>query len=517
MRHRYANTAALTAAFGLAFALWSWLTFSTTDLAALDATSTSPGVDLAGGWGQLTAALSFALHPFASYAAVVILAVWAARRRLRNLALALAIAAPLGWGSERLLKLAFGRERPANRVPLVTSEGLAYPSGHMVGISVLIVLVLAVWVVTRRAGPAVWAGRAGLVGLWLLVAYNRWALRAHYMTDIVAGGLWGGFVASVSLLVAGVHVVAPWAGPRARSGVPPRVALIVNPTKIPDWEVMRKHVDGAARAHGWGRPLWLETTADEPGVQLARVAIERQADLVLVAGGDGTVRAVCEGLAGSGVALAVLPAGTGNLLARNLGVPLDMADALDVAFDGVPAPLDLVRVRADGGEEQASVVMTGMGVDAMIMSETNPDLKRAVGPAAYVVAAVNAMNRPVFEVAVTVGEREPVRRQVGLALVANVGQLFGGIQLMPDARAGDGLVDLLLAEASGPAAWAGMAGQVMSRPGATVRGIERAQARRVLLEAEQPVPYQVDGDTAGECLLLEARVDQGALTVMVPR
>ncbi len=514
MRGRIAPSVVTTVGFALAFAVWTWLSVRTETFAALDATSRTPGVTLAEGWGQLMAALSFLLHPAVSYTVVGILSVWAWRRRLRNLAWALAATIPLGVGSERLLKELVARERPAMAVPLVT-EGFAYPSGHLIGISALAVLAIAITVVTRRSDLTAWGVRLGMAALCVLVGYNRWALRAHYLTDIVAGGLWGGFVATFALLSTGVHVVAPWGG-RPQRGVPPTVFVVVNPTKVPDWELLRKHVDGVARGHGWGRPRWLETTEADPGLAAARQAVAAGADLVVAAGGDGTVRSVAQALAGGRAALAVLPTGTGNLLARNLNIPLDVADALEVAFDGFPSPLDLVEVRADGGAPEASVVMAGMGVDAVIMSETNPDLKRAVGPAAYAISAVGALSRPLFGLKVSLGDGGPIRRTVGLALIANVGQLQGGVHLMPDARPDDGRFDVLLVQAHGPAGWANLAGRLVTGA-APATGLERWQGTRAVFEAEEPIAYQIDGDTAGTCRRLEAVVKPGALSVMLLR
>lgn len=515
MRRRLAPAAVLTAVAGVAFVVWTALVFRTSLLAAWDASALTPALAMNTAWGQITAACSFLFHPYVSYGVLLVLALWAWRRRLRNLALASGGAIPIAWLSTSALKYQFGRPRPPTVVPLVTAEGLAYPSAHMVAISALVTVGIAAVVVIRRNGALVWVIAAGGVALWFAVAYNRWALRAHYPTDIVGGGLWGLCVGGACLLGAGVRVVAPWPG-RARPGAPPRVAVVVNPTKVPDWEHLRKHVDGAARGHGWRRPMWLETSSDDAGLDAARRAMASGADLVLASGGDGTIRSVCQALVHSGVALAVLPAGTGNLLARNVGVPLDLADAIDTAFDGVPRPLDLVEVRADGGPPQACAVMAGMGLDAIVMSETDPDLKRAVGPAAYVLSALGAMSRPPFSLATSLDGAEPVSGRVGLAMIANVGALQGGIQLIPDARPDDGLLDLLLADAHGLAGWAGMAGQVVS--GASeIGGLQRAQARAVVLEADEPVPYQIDGDTLGSCRRLEASVVPGALTVMLPR
>ena len=155
--------------------------------------------------------------------------------------------------------------------------------------------------------------------------------------------------------------------------------------------------------------------------------------VVIVCGGDGTVRTACAELAGSGIPVGVLPAGTGNLLARNLGVPLDVADALDVAFDGNAMPVDVVQLRADGGDPDHSMVMAGMGLDAKIMSETNTDLKKVMGPAAYVMAALTTLNSPPFRATVTLDGGSPLRRTPAVALVANVGNVQGQIALAPDA------------------------------------------------------------------------------------
>lgn len=515
MRRPLVPVLALSATSAAAFLAWTWLTVHTHVLAGWDAAALTPALSLQTGWGQVTAALSFLLHPWVTYSVLLVVASWAWRRRLRNLAWALLMAVPAAWGSEMFLKALFVRERPPTGLPLVTSQGWAYPSGHMVAITTLIVLVFATAVVTRRPLRTIRTIEVGGALVWGLTAYNRFALRAHYPSDIVAGGLWGAFVASSVLLMVGVRVVAPWAGRPSSRGVPPSVAVIVNPTKVPDWETLRQHVAGTAKSHGWGRPRWYETREEDLGIGAAEAAVGAGADLVLVAGGDGTVRTVCQVLAGTSVALAVLPTGTGNLLARNLSIPLDSDDALEVAFDGVPAKLDLVEVRADDRLPEASVVMAGMGVDAIIMSETNPDLKRAVGPAAYVMTALSAMSRKPFGVRVSVDGEAPLVRDAGLALVANVGQLFGGLQLIPDARPDDGRIDLLLATAQGPAAWATIAGRVVS--GAPGAGLERLSGTRIVLECDDPVPYQVDGDTAGECRRFEASVVPGALTVMVPR
>ncbi|WP_052462350.1 diacylglycerol kinase family protein [Nigerium massiliense] len=500
------------------FIAWTWLVRRTGLLDAWDASALTPAVDPISIPGQLFTALAVVTWPGVTYAAVLAIALWAQHRRLRNLAVALLLSVVLSWGGNHLLKQLFRRARPTEAVPVFTAEGWSYPSGHMAAIVTLAVMALAAITISRHRPVFLWTSRAIAAVTILLVALDRWALRAHYPTDIVAGMLWGALAAALSLAIAGVHVPRPWTG-RARADAhagPARLAIIVNPTKVNDWATFRAQVNGAAHEYNWPAPTWLETTVDDAGVEMTRLARKMKADLVLVAGGDGTVRTVCAGLAGSGIPLAVLPAGTGNLLARNLGIPLDAADALEVAFTGRPQLIDLVRTRLDDSpHDHYSAVMAGMGADAAIMLDTNSDLKRVVGHAAYAVAAVQAATRPPFQVRVDVDGEEMLDGTAAMALIANVGQITGGIVMVPDAQADDGRLDVLIASPQRPADWVTMAGRVVTRLG-DAGGVRRRQGRRVSIRTEEPVPFQIDGDPIAECTRVEGYIEPDALSVMVP-
>src|SRR6478736_8771452 len=166
---------------------------------------------------------------------------------------------------------------------------------------------------------------------------------------------------------------------------PKRAAIVINPAKTVDVDVrelMAKHCE----ENGWGETLWLETTKEDPGVGQAKEALKQGADLVIAAGGDGTVRCVAEVLAGGDIPMGLLPLGTGNLLARNLGMDVtDFDGAMAGALTGAERKIDVVRAKqSDPDQDQIFLVMAGLGYDATIMGDTNEDLKDKVGWLAYV-------------------------------------------------------------------------------------------------------------------------------------
>ena len=387
------------------------------------------------------------------------------------------------------------------------------------------VLVISAVIVTRQSKVA----RMSVLGLGVAavvtVAVCRWVLQAHWVSDLIGGVLLGMTVSAACLVVARVRVLPdrPW-----ELALPPSVrptgkqcVVIFNPTKVLDVTTFRRHVEYELRKRGWEPPLWLETTRSDPGYQMAELAVKQEADLVLTAGGDGTIRAVCEGLAGSGIPLGLLPAGTGNLLARNLGVPLDESLALRTAFDGEPRPTDLVKLTIDPGTEREHShvfgVMAGIGVDAAIMQHTNPELKRTVGPAAYLLAAAQNANHPALPVTVSVDNAPPFKRKAAVVLIGNVGVVTGNIELIPGADAMDGQLDVMIASPRTVADWARLTAKVLTRRRGDDDRMDLLQGSRVRIESDRVDAYQVDGDTEGTCSALEAEVLPGVLMVMGAR
>ena len=148
-----------------------------------------------------------------------------------------------------------------------------------------------------------------------------------------------------------------------------RAAVILNPATA-DVPALRKSVEKTLDAAGWSTPMWLETTPEDPGAGMAEAAVAAGVQLVVICGGDGTIMACLGALAGTDVPVALLPLGTGNLLARNLGVPIELADALAVAVNGVDRRIDLGRV----GDQPFSV-MAGIGFDAAMMADASEGMK----------------------------------------------------------------------------------------------------------------------------------------------
>jgi diacylglycerol kinase (ATP) len=513
----------VVAAFLVGFVVWTALTLASPLLASMDRATLSPPLDPASATAEIAAAFALLTWPGLPYAGVLGVALWSYRHRLRQLAVALCLMVALGAAGATMLKLLFRRPRPDHVLDLITSVGYAYPSGHMTAAVACCIGVGATFAVTRQSVRAKALWQFGAIALVIAVGLDRWVLGAHYLSDIIGGALLGGLVASVSLLSAGVSVPVPHelvqeiVRARTTEPVAKRCAVIYNPAKVTDWAGFRRHVEYELNLRGWERPIWLETTVDDSGRAMTAQAVQAGVDLVLGAGGDGTIRLICDGLAGSGIPFGLIPAGTGNLLARNIGIPLDEAAALDVAFEGVDKPVDLVRLRVDGGPAEHFAVMAGIGLDAVIMEGTNPELKKAVGSAAYFLSAAQNANHPPLHTTVQVDDLPPLRRRAHVIVVGNVGLLQANIQLIPDARADDGLLDVLVASPRKLADWVRLTTNVIARRRHADEQLDRLVGRRVTITVDERDSYQLDGDTVGTCQTMIAEVVPGALLLRVPR
>lgn len=303
---------------------------------------------------------------------------------------------------------------------------------------------------------------------------------------------------------------------------PPWAVVVANPTKFAEVDAEIAWVEERSAELGWARPVWLETTPEDPGVGQARTALRAGASAVLAYGGDGTVRSVATALAGTGVPLGLLPAGTGNLLARNLPVPhADLDAALAVALTGRTRQIDVGRVQVDvSGEDETPrtetfLVMAGLGFDAEVMASVEHRLKERMGWWAYVVAGTRRLRGRQTRVVLRLDGGEPVRRRLRSVIVGNCGELTGGVRLMPEARIDDGWLDVVVVAPRGVGGWVAVTAAVLTRSRFGHPVVEHFRCRALEVAAEKPLHVQLDGDPAGMARVLRARVEPGALAVRV--
>ena len=289
-----------------------------------------------------------------------------------------------------------------------------------------------------------------------------------------------------------------------------RAAVIVHPGKHADLAGFRADVIETMTGQGWAEPMWLETSPDDTGERQARMAVEAGVDLVISCGGDGTVTACAAGVAGSGVPLGVLPAGTGNLLARNLGVPLNLDAALAVALTG-----DERRVDVGVANERPFLVMAGIGIDAAVLAGVSEALKARAGWHAYALSALRHLWDRLTRVELRVDGGPPVRRLASGVVVGNVGTLQRNLRLLPDAVPDDGVLDVVVLTAWGVGAWLGVVADLLLLRRKTSR-LTRLTCRDLIVETRRPRPWEADGDVGGVGRLFHVTVHPGDLLVRVP-
>lgn len=301
------------------------------------------------------------------------------------------------------------------------------------------------------------------------------------------------------------HVPVNSGGPAARTA-----AFVVNRTRVRDWPRVSGRCRAAAAAADW-HALLLETAADEAGTGLARGALAAGAGLVFAVGGDGTVRACAQALAGTEVPLAIVPRGTANLTARALGVPFGLGTALTVGFGPHERRIDLAV--ADGITYAA---MAGIGVDAAVVGATPWGLKARAGWLAYAVAGTRQVFGASTAFRVRLDGAAPLTRRARAVVVGNAGLLPGGFVLLPGARLDDGVLDVGILAPSSLLGWARVAYRVLAGGGRDDRQLERYRARRVEIEAAGELPREVDGEVISPGRALTVRVMPSALLVRVP-
>jgi diacylglycerol kinase family enzyme len=258
-------------------------------------------------------------------------------------------------------------------------------------------------------------------------------------------------------------------------------------------------------------PLWFEVSKSKKASKVARRALKEGADVLLIWGGDGMVQRVVDAVAGSGITIGVLPAGTANLFATNLGIPHDLTRALEVALHGVRRVLDVGVVN---GERFA--VMAGAGFDAAVIGAAGGKLKRRFGRLAYVWSGAKAIRHPAYDAAVDIDGKPWFRGRASCVLLASMGTLTGGLVAFPDASPSDGELEVGVVTAVGPFQWIRLLSRLVNGSVPRSPFTRTSRGRKVDVRFAQPVRYEVDGGVRSKERRLEAHVEPAALIVCQP-
>ncbi|MDF2919299.1 MAG: transcriptional regulator [Microbacterium sp.] len=314
----------------------------------------------------------------------------------------------------------------------------------------------------------------------------------------------------------------------------PHAAVVFHPGKA-DVERLRRIVAAHGGAAGWAPTRWYPTQAEDSGRGAAQDAVDDKPAVVLVAGGDGTVRAAAEVLQGTGVPVALIPAGTGNLLARELGITLgDVDAAVAVAFSGYERRIDVAVADLRGADREWSshtfVVMAGIGLDADMAANTNALAKKHLGWLAYVTPiARSVLANRLFRVEYRIDGSRARSARAHTVIVGNCGTLAGNMLLIPRAAIDDGLLDVVMMRPRGRIGWAGI-GSRLTLQGAARRSrftrsivaripelhsLAYAQGRVFDASFEAPRVVQLDGDSFGQVDAARITVRPGALLIRV--
>jgi len=264
-------------------------------------------------------------------------------------------------------------------------------------------------------------------------------------------------------------------------------------------------------SHGVEDPLWYEVPKAKRAPDRARRALKEGADVVFAWGGDGTVRRCVGELAGTDARLAVVPAGTANLFATNLGIPADIEEAVRIGLHGARRRLDVGRF----GTERFGV-MAGVGFDAAMIRGSD-DLKERIGRLAYVWSGTRNLREDAFEAEIEVDGLDWFGGRATCILLGNVGDLFGGVTVFPDAEPDDGQLELGVVTAEGVVQWARTLAQTAAGDPTRSPFVRATKARRVKVKLDRKVRYELDGGDRTKVREFKVKIEPGALQVCVPR
>jgi YegS/Rv2252/BmrU family lipid kinase len=265
----------------------------------------------------------------------------------------------------------------------------------------------------------------------------------------------------------------------------------------------------------------LETTAEDPGSSQAKAALDFKADVVLVGGGDGTVRAVAESLAHTDIAMGIVPLGTGNLLARNVDLDVyDLHASIKTALFGQQRYIDTARMgiensRTGHSSEHLFLVIAGIGMDAEILADTNDGLKKAVGWLAYTEAGMRHLPGRRRKVSVSLDDSPEQVRNIRSVLFANCGLVPGGIDFIPEAMIDDGMLDVVVMSPRSALGWLAMYAKILFKHRGNLPIMTMYRAGKIVIKCPEPMLAQIDGDTLGSATKVSVQVAPRSLLIRV--
>ena len=264
-------------------------------------------------------------------------------------------------------------------------------------------------------------------------------------------------------------------------------------------------------SYGFDQPLWYEVAKSRQVPDVAREAVSEGADLVFVWGGDGTVQQCIDALAGQDIPIAILPAGTGNLLARNLSIPMTVPEAVRVGLHGDRRTIDTGTVN---GEHFS--IMAGAGLDALAMKDADKGLKDRVGRVAYLwTGARNLQSKPV-RCTVDVQGRRFFKGKMTCVLLGNLSEIMAGIEVFDDSTPEDGVLELGVVSAKSRAQWIRTVSRVVVGRLDKSPFVVSTRGSNVSIKFDRAIPYELDGSVRKATKKLRIKVRPLSITICVP-
>jgi YegS/Rv2252/BmrU family lipid kinase len=262
---------------------------------------------------------------------------------------------------------------------------------------------------------------------------------------------------------------------------------------------------------GVSDPIWFEVPKSKLAPARVKEAIKKGADLVFVWGGDGSVQRCIDAAVGSPVTLAILPAGTANLLANNLGIPIDLEQAVEVGLHGSNHTIDVGKMN-----DEHFAVMAGIGLDALMIRDADAGMKDRFGRAAYIWTGARHIRSNPVRTKVRIDGKTWFDDKASCVLIANVGTIGGGVTAFDHASPDDGKLDVAVMTADG--AWQWLRTLTRASVGHAEKSplVQMTQATKITIETRKRLPYELDGGARPKTDKLRVHVVPHAVTIRVP-